>query len=923
MDSPPLDTLTAPAGAGRQEPPRTAVATAVLPPYPSRPPERLLNVLPPALLLAAWLHLAFDYGGFLQRQWLLPALGVAALAAVAAVMTAYPRRPRSLSLGVLGLFALYAVWVGVSARWAGSLDAVWDETARTGLYLLVLGIALTFLTDARARRALRYLLLVAALILLGLVSYRLWTADPDAITLLFTGNRFSYPVSYPNNAAALFLVLFWPLVWLATDRCERSPIRALSLGAASGLLCLSVLTQSRGAFWALALTTLLTFILTPSRLRTLVFLLVPAALLVWSFPSLNAYWLNGPVQEGGFTAARMVLEAAVVATGVGLVLSVLERWVRVSSRMKLVFGMIVLVGVAALSTYGYVGLERRVGDPEVWLAESWERFTADEVTALPVGGDAGGDSGVGDVSPAPASRFSTVSTSGRWDIWRVAWRDFRAHPWTGVGAGNFVFTYDELRNSRNAKPRQPHSIELRALSETGAAGAALLFGSFALGAGGVLWPRFSAGLARLRRACLLRRLTRAPARDGAANGSDPRDDIPRDALDRGGDPRRGPGVEYVGGRWGLDPTAYGWETSLIVGFAYWIVHGSVEWLWHMPATTIAPLLLLALAVASVDERAGVMWPRWARFLPFLRAGAILLTPPMLRLARRRAGTAAGGEEGGAPAKAANAREGADGAGTAGGAAPAGARDDDIFSPYRRSDRYLSKRRRRSRRRDRRDRRAGGRAALYPPGPLSVWYRRLAVVASLVVLAAVLLPFLAMRYQDLAQANASRDRRGALEQAEFAARLAPFSPRPFLAAADIYAAAARGAAQAGSDGRGAVLDALALSLDSHERAIARDPKAWSLHYLAGVAALELAAAERTPLDGAATGTGGAAAGSPPPAPAGAGAGTPAETAEEVAIARALRDLTPTELALLARSHLLAAQARNPLSSEVEAALAGAG
>lgn|GEM_PF-1090079 len=896
MESPSPDTLTAPAGADRREPPPTAVTTATLPPHPARPPERLLNALPPALLLGVWLYLAFHYGGFLQRQWLLPGLGVAALATVAALLTAYPRRPRSLSLGVLGLFALYALWVGYSARWAGSVDAVWDETARTGLYLLVLGIALTFLTDAHARRALRYLLLLAAVVLLGVVCQRLWTADPGTITLLFTGKRFSYPASYPNNAAALFLVLFWPLVWLATDRTERSPVRALSLGAASGLLCLAVLTQSRGAFWALVFTTLLTFALTPSRLRTLVFVLVPIGLLVWSFPALNAYWLNGPVEEGGFTAARIVLEAAVVATVVGLVLSLLEHWVQVSGRMKLVFGTTVLVGVLALSLYGYAALERRVGEPRVWLAESWERFTADELTTLPVRADPGGSGAPADgagagsnaagTPAAPASRFATVSTSGRWDIWRVAWREFRAHPWTGVGAGNFVFSHDRLRTSQNAKPRQPHSLELRALSETGAVGAALLFGSFALGVGGVLWPRFSAGWQRLRRA-RLRRRARASARDddpdafdwtaGAddAPGADDRAG-PDDMFDEAG---RGPDVAYEGGRWGLDPTVYGWETALVVGFAYWVIHGSVEWLWHMPATTILPLLLLALAVASVDARAGVMWPRWARRLAFLRAWAILLVPPMLRLARRRAA--------------------ADSTVAAEAAPPT----DDVFSAYRRSDRHLSKRRRRDRRAVRR---SGGRAALYPPGPLSVWYRRLGSLVSLVVLVAILLPLLSLRYQDLALTNASRDRRSALKQADLAGRLTPYSAGPLLTAADVYDVAAQVAAQdGGADGgadRGAVLDALALSLDAHQRAIARDPQAWSLHYLAGLAARELAAA---------TTASPAVAGSP---------GTPAETAAEIDAARGLRDLTPAELELLARSHFLAAQTRNPLSVEVAAALA---
>ena len=47
---------------------------------------------------------------------------------------------------------------------------------------------------------------------------------------------------------------------------------------------------------------------------------------------------------------------------------------------------------------------------------------------------------------AAASRFLTLSTNGRMDLWRVAWEDFRASPWLGVGAGNYVYTYDRQRH---------------------------------------------------------------------------------------------------------------------------------------------------------------------------------------------------------------------------------------------------------------------------------------------------------------------------------------------------------------------------------------------------------------------------------------------------------------------------------------------
>jgi hypothetical protein len=94
----------------------------------------------------------------------------------------------------------------------------------------------------------------------------------------------------------------------------------------------------------------------------------------------------------------------------------------------------------------------------------------------------------------------------------------------------------------------------------------LFLGVLFLGLSGTIWPRFRAGWDGLRR-----------------------------------NPH--PGL------WGADPGVYAWETMLVIGVVYWLIHGSVEWLWHMPGVTLPAVLMLALGVASVDARAGVLWPR--------------------------------------------------------------------------------------------------------------------------------------------------------------------------------------------------------------------------------------------------------------------------------------------------------------------------
>jgi len=543
--------------------PPAATVGLETPSAPPSPRQSAVWVIPIALLFALWLKLAFSSGGYVQSRWLLPGLALALFALVVSILKAYPRRPRQLSMAVLVLFGLYTVWVMLSALWASSLNSVWVDAGRTLLYLLALTLALTFFTDAGARRAARYLLLAGAVALVGLTVYRIHGADAavGGLEQMFLQNRFNYPVSYFNGAAALCLMLFWPLLWMAADPRERVPIRSVSLATCWGLLALAILTQSRGSLWATALTLILLFVLSPARLRTLLYLLVPATLTAWAFPDLNSYWRLGPEKVAGGVAVRVILMGMAIAAVVGGTLALLERWVHVSRRTRTVLGAVVLVAVAAATIYGAVLFERQVDNPGRWLSDSWSRFTTGGLTAIP----GSGSTNLQDESAA-TSRFLTLSANGRMDLWRVAWADFRASPWLGVGAGNYDYTYDRQRNL-TLVVRHPHSWEFQILSETGVVGGVLFMGALILGLGGMLWPRLRAGW---------------------------------DGLRRNPQP----------GRWGTEPRRYAWETMLAIGVLYWLVHGSGEWFWYIPGVSLPAVLMLALGVASVDARAGVLWPRF-------------------------------------------------------------------------------------------------------------------------------------------------------------------------------------------------------------------------------------------------------------------------------------------------------------------------
>jgi O-antigen ligase len=134
--------------------------------------------------------------------------------------------------------------------------------------------------------------------------------------------------------------------------------------------------------------------------------------------------------------------------------------------------------------------------------------------------------------------------SHRYDFWRVALSRFEHAPLVGIGADNYQQDY--LLYGKSAEtPLYPHSVELRTLSQTGLIGALLLVTA---GAAGLV----AAARARRRRS-----------------------------------------------GWGAAAAAAG-----VGAFTYWLVHGSVDWLWEFPALGAAAFALLGLAAGLAPRALG-------------------------------------------------------------------------------------------------------------------------------------------------------------------------------------------------------------------------------------------------------------------------------------------------------------------------------
>ncbi len=361
------------------------------------------TLLPLPVFVGVWLALALSSGAMVDpRRWLSAGLVVALTALVTAVFAVYPRRPRQLSLLVVALMAVYVVWSAALRPWGATMagtgaPATQALVAADVVSLLLVAMALAYLTDARARRWTRHLLVATGLVLVLAVIGRLWRHhDPSA---LFSSGHVSYPVGDPEGAAALLGLLFFPLVWLAADTRERVPLRAASLAAAATLAQVGVLTRSWTALAAFAGALLVTFVASPARLRTLFYLAPVALLLVRSLPALLSYADRGPAAVGAWPATYATLITLVVAATMGLALASLESWIDVSRRMRFWFGLgavgAAMAGLAlAVSRLppGTADTVRRWGEtnvhPDAW-AHALVRLPTAVLTAAIICGVAG------------------------------------------------------------------------------------------------------------------------------------------------------------------------------------------------------------------------------------------------------------------------------------------------------------------------------------------------------------------------------------------------------------------------------------------------------------------------------------------------------------------------------------------------------
>ena len=494
--------------------------------------DELLVVLPGLLVagvLAAW---AADGGGFSPLSWYPGAILLLALLAV--VWTGGGtlwRRAHGAARAGLVLFGAFTLWSFASVAWAGDRGVAWDGANRTLLYLVV------YLVAARWRWSIRAAAMTLGAIAVGFATVGLVTlwqvahsADPQSF---FIGSRLVAPTGYPNATAALYLLAFWPALCLGSRREVPRVVRGLALGLAGLLLQLSLIPESRGALLSLPVVLALYLALVPGRGRSLLALAVVAVPTALTLPRLLGVYrtvdAGGDVSHAVRGAAAALAVAFVCTSAVGIVLAVSDRRVELRERAVARINVALAGTATALAITAVVACVALFGSPVGSAAVAWRSFKSES-------------------QPQGSSHFTGLG-SHRYDFWRVAFEDFRAHPVGGVGTDNFAASY--LRAGRSSEePLYPHSLELRLLGQTGAVGTLLFGGSLVAAA----------------------------------------------AL-------------FVRRRRKVQPLAAALAGAALTALGYWLVHGSGDWLWEFPALGAAAFACLGISTSLVAPDGPVPAPR--------------------------------------------------------------------------------------------------------------------------------------------------------------------------------------------------------------------------------------------------------------------------------------------------------------------------
>ena len=528
---------------------------------PGPAPRAAVAVAPVAVALILLSIAVLSDGAFALRQW-----GPIAFFGLVTLAFAPRNRLRGAALVMVVATWGFALWSLLSIVWADAPGRAVEGAGRNLLYAALVSLPLVTLPDRRAALRMTWALTAGLAAVVVLTFGSAFADGPEQ----FLAGRLNDPVGYRNATAALMGMAFWPLVCLAAQRGPNPLVRAAAFSIATSALGLAFLTQSRGVLLGFSCGALVALALGPDRVRRAwLSIMAVAGVAIVSGQLLEPYdvFLDTAVNSGPAIGAAMdaLMLLALASFGVGLVLALFEGGLRVSESAQRRVGQLAGGALVLLTLAAVAGGLIVAGNPVELVRDKATEFKQLD-TAAP------GETRLG-------------STSGqRYDLWRIALREFGSAPLIGVGEGSYPQRYYvERKTDRNLST--PHSLPMAVLAETGLVGLLLLLA------------------------------------------------LPFAAV-----------VAVARGWRALPPAARRPASALLAAAAVLLGQSTVDWLWQIPAMAGLGLTCLALgvAVASAPEVAdapprGRLPLRVAGILvPLLAAlliGAIYLSDLNVRLAR--------------------------------------------------------------------------------------------------------------------------------------------------------------------------------------------------------------------------------------------------------------------------------------------------
>ena len=422
------------------------------------------RVVPALLVGGVLLGLVSSQGGFFATSW-----GWSSLVLLLAIAVVLVLRDAlaigHVELAFVGLLAALTAWTALSATWSGSAGTSLVEAQRAFLFLAVAAIVVL---TAQARDVSRYLLVVLSVVTIVALYALLTRSWPARYPLVhnLAGYRLARPIGYWNGLGILVAAGAVLALGFVAGRGPRA-IRSAAAAATVPLVLTLYFTFSRAGWIALGFGIVVALAATRERLRF-----------------------------AGWTAAAAVAPTLAVVAAMRLrALSTLQAGAAAAAHdgVRLAVLTPVLAAVAIVLAFAGFACERRID-----LSQRRRREIGALLAVLVVGGVAATLVAVGRTPASLAShaydsfivprptvrgnldqRLLSFSGNGRIELWRTAWREYRAHPLLGSGAGTYARAW-----AADPKADFPvldaHGLYIETLGELGPVGLVLLLGAVLL-----------------------------------------------------------------------------------------------------------------------------------------------------------------------------------------------------------------------------------------------------------------------------------------------------------------------------------------------------------------------------------------------------------------------------------------------------------